>query len=323
MDTFENSNKLDIELENIIDSIIHQKIDENSMLECKASALSWQKMMDNLVKTLSAFLNSHKEGCLLIGVHEDENKKLVISGLENNENKKDDQGNYTGKKSFLNKDDYEQNLTKYISDNLHEGAMRLSENIQIKFKAVEGKTVCALFVKPHFLGPNQIPVFAKIFERDKEKKKNQFHEKFFQRVGNNTQEISGVKLAIMTASRRVGELSEPEQVVRDNPDNNPIAVSDYYTLVDVNPSAKTANGKDCLEIKLQNGEMVRVMRRLATFNKHKEVADRAFSLLGKKVRTVTWGNEKNPPQFWEQKGYFNNIYAVNEKNVFRQIGLGY
>ena len=127
----------------------------------------------------------------------------------------------------------------------------------------------------------------------------------------------------MTASRRVGELSEPEQVVRDNPDNNPIAVSDYYTLVDVNPSAKTANGKDCLEIKLQNGEMVRVMRRLATFNKHKEVADKAFSFLGKKVRTVTWGNEKNPPQFWEQKGYFNNIYAVNEKNVFRQSGLRY
>lgn len=316
MDSFGESSQLDGVFDRIIDDIIERKTDESSLLEFKASALSWQPMMDNLVKTLSAFLNSHKDCCLILGVYEDANKKPVIEGLENTEHKKDGQGNPTGKKSFLNQDDYEQNLTRYISDHLHEGANRLSENIQCKFKNVGNKTVCGLFVKPHFLGPNQIPVFAKIYGSEKAKKNNQYEEKFFQRVGNNTQEISGVKLATLTASRRLGELSTPEDVVNDNPENKPVTFSDYYKLIDVDPNGKAANGKDCLQITLKNSAGTRVMRRLASYSNHEALVRKALSLKGKTVRTVTWGNSKNPPEYWESKDYFNNIYPVNEKQTF-------
>jgi len=316
MKSFGRSSELDRVFDGIIDNIIQQNMDESSLLEFKASALSWQPMMDNLVKTLSAFLNSYNEGCFINGVYEDENKKPVISGLENTEKKKDGQGNLTGKKSFLNKDDYEQNLTRYISDHIHDGANRLSENIQCKFKLVGDKTVCALFVKPHFLGANQIPVFAKIYGNEKARKNNQFEEKFFQRVGNNTQEISGVKLATMTASRRVGELSAPNEVVNDNPDDEPIAFSEYYKLVEVEPNGITHNGKDCLQITLQNNKGSRVMRRLASFSNHEEIVRKALALKGKTVRTVSWGDSKNPPEYWESKGYFGNIYQVNDKQTY-------
>ena len=316
VDILADSQAYDENLDAVIKSLLDSGSREDNIIECKASALSWQPMMDGLVKTLVAFLNSKKGGFVLIGICEDENKDLIFEGLENTEKKKDDQGLLTGKKSFLNTDDYEQNLTAYISNNVHEGANRVDENIQIKFRSIDGKTFCALIVKPHFLGPNQIPVFGKIYESHKNRKMNQFEEIFFLRQGNKSIAINGVELANLTATRRIGGLVNPTDIERDNPNRNPSTFSDYSTLIAVNNNAIAKKGQPMLEITVEKNGMERKLKRYHSMGNSEQIARKAEGLLGKKIITTTWGNDKTPPEVYEKLNFFNNIYPAIEKKTF-------
>ena len=47
-----------------------------------------------------------------------------------------------------------------------------------------------------------------------------------------------------------------------------------------------------------------------------KVANQAKQLIGRKVRTITWGNDKTPPERYEELNFFNHIYPALEKQTF-------
>lgn len=316
MDIVSGSEEQEKQLQIILEKLVTLKSEEDSHVEYKTSALSSQSMKDNLVRTVTAFLNSKDGGCFIIGIAENEKKAPVFLGLEKTEKKKDDEGRETGKVTFKNRDDYNQTIFHYIADNIDNGSDRINENIRLKWNTEYGVTICALFIKPYVLGPNQIPAFARIFEKTENYRKKEFKEVFYLRQSNYTKELNIMQVAKLTASNREGNLSNPADVTRDTPSDTPTIISDAYTLIAVDSDAVTSKGQPMLEITLQKDGRIRKMKRYNSMGNAEKVANQAKQLIGRKVRTTTWGNDKTPPERYEELNFFNYIYPALEKQTF-------
>jgi len=317
MDIFAKSRELDKQLSEIISYLKSGGGTEDTHIEYKACALAAQKKKDDLVKTVSAFLNSSEGGCFLLGIEEDEQKQPIFSGLERTEIVLDNKSQPTNVKRFHNRDDYEQALRMYIEAHLDDGALRNDDCLRLKWAKDLDVSICAIFVTPFIPKDGQIPTFARIYETDDNFKKRKSKEVFYQRQGNYTIALENVKLARLTASRREGALISPGAVSGDTPSGKVSTVSEIYLLDSINEQGVNSKGNPCLEINLVKDGVITTKRRLTSFSKHSEITEKARSLIGHKVRTSTWGRNEQEAKSFERQDYFINLYPVFESNSFK------
>ena len=71
-----------------------------------------------------------------------------------------------------------------------------------------------------------------------------------------------------------------------------------------------------LEITVEKNGMERKLKRYHSMGNSEQIARKAEGLLGKKIITTTWGNDKTPPEVYEKLNFFNNIYPAIEKQTF-------
>lgn len=317
MDIFAKSRELDRQLSDIIDHLKSGDESEDSHIEYKACALASQKKKDDLVKTISAFLNSSEGGCFLLGIEENRKKQPIFSGLEKTEVVLDEKFRPTNIKKFHNRDDYEQAIKMYIEDQLDDGALRNDDCLKLKWVKGLDVNICAIFVTPFIPKDGQIPVFANIYETPENFRKGNSKKVFYQRQGNYTIALDNVQLARLTASRREGALISPRTVKKDTPAGKVSALSDIYLLASINEKGVNSRGNSCLELNLIKDEIKTTQRRLASFSNHNEVTEKARSLIGHKIRTSTWGRDDEEAKNFQRQGYFINLYPVFENSSFK------
>lgn len=281
-------------LNSLMSKIADGTLTENNNLEFKSSAVSTLEMKNELIKTVVGFLNSDEGGLLVIGAADNG----TLLGLKQTEAK------------FSNVDNYEQNITQYIRENIIDGMERLSNCIRIKFIEYREKLICGVFVKPFFPDENQVLAFGKIWSD-----KRTFDDVCFVRTGNLTNKLTHLEIAKVSASRRLGNILEPDLLDSDTA-GKPVAISEVSTLIKVNPDGLTPNGKSCLELTLLIGKNEVKKYRLSSFSKHSEITSKAQRLIGRQVKTITWEPKNKPPRYYENMGYFENLYVVAENQVF-------
>ena len=83
-------------------------------------------------------------------------------------------------------------------------------------------------------------------------------------------------------------------------------------LVDVNPNV-IREKSSCTELVMGDG--TKLYMKTSTFDKNLKVTAKARLLKGRKVRTSCWDPIKQPGRFSSQ-GYFRNLYALSDKDVY-------
>ena len=273
-------------------------INEDQYFELKTSALN-KPMRYEMLKSITAFLNSHEVGVLFIGISDD--KKVV--GLEVTDN-------------FKDADNYEQALLGIIKANLHDAANRISQNLRFHFLRDDRtqKTVCAIEVRPFF--PNQNEMIAWCEYLDTQKKQTQTERTFFKRTGTSTTKLKPYDVAMDMLNRRIGELSEPSAPDKDA-DGKPYKLFDeLFTLLEVNPNLAASNGNTKTELVLDGNSGIVKKYRNEDWHHTDEFIKKARSLIGKTVKLTSWKNPTKGDDYWWERHYVGNVYGVNSPNNF-------
>ena len=83
-------------------------------------------------------------------------------------------------------------------------------------------------------------------------------------------------------------------------------------LVDVHPNVMFGNSS-CTQLVMGDGTKLHM--KTSTFDKNLKITAKAKLLKGRKVRTSCWDPIKQPGKF-SSKGYFRNLYALSDKDVY-------
>ena len=83
-------------------------------------------------------------------------------------------------------------------------------------------------------------------------------------------------------------------------------------LVDVHPNVMFGNSS-CTQLVMGDGTKLHM--KTSTFDKNLKITAKAKLLKGRKVRTSCWDPINQPGKF-SSKGYFRNLYALNDKDVY-------
>ena len=83
-------------------------------------------------------------------------------------------------------------------------------------------------------------------------------------------------------------------------------------LVDVHPNVMFGNSS-CTQLVMGDGTKLHM--KTSTFDKNLKITAKAKLLKGRKVRTSCWDPIKQPGEF-SSKGYFRNLYALSDKDVY-------
>ena len=273
-------------------------INENQDFELKESALN-KVMQYALLRTITGFLNSSFGGVLFIGVNDD--KKIL--GLKKTEQK------------FEDVDTYEQALLERIRTKLDNALTHINENIKFHFFNDEERIVSAIQVKPFFPTTNQTLAFCDY----KDKGESQEKKTFFKRSGTTTVIMTAHEVAMdMLIFRRKGELSNPAAPKADaEREGRGYSITDeYYLLKRVEPHAEftTKDGKKVARTILilgkENGDEIKKYRN-EDWRFTEEFIKKAQSLVGRKVKLTSWQDSGKEKNFWWDRGFVANIYAVN------------
>lgn len=268
-------------------------INEDQYFELKTSALN-KHMRYEMLKSITAFLNSHEVGVLFIGISDD--KKVV--GLEVTDN-------------FRDADNYEQALLGIIKANLHDAANRVSQNLRFHFlrDGKTQKTVCAVEVRPFF--PKQNEMIAWCEYLDTQKKQTQTERTFFKRTGTSTTKLKPYDVAMDMLNRRVGELSDPDAPNKDA-DGKPYKLFDAaFTLLKVNPHLPASKGVTKTELVLEGKSGIVRKYRNEDWHHTNEFISKAQSLIGKTVKLTSWKHVSKGDDYWWDNDYIANVYGVN------------
>ena len=274
-------------------------ISENQDFELKRSALN-RPMKNEMLKTVTGFLNSYTGGILFIGV-EDDNR---VAGLEKSE------------ENFKNTDLYEQAILDILRSNLHDALNRISENIRFHHFVIDGRTVCALEVKPFFPTANEPLAFCEFQDTST----GNTTRTFFKRRSNTTVTMTAYEVAMDMLNRRRGELVNPTAPDTDAiEEGKPYKLFDeVFTLLRVNPNVKAANGKMRTELIFQKDGQIYKKYRNEDWKKTSQFIADAKLLVGRNVKLTAWKDKENGDDFWWNKGFIANIYPVNVTPSFRQ-----
>ena len=272
---------------------------ENNELEFKSSCISSVKMKNELVKSVVGFLNSNDGGLLMVGVSDDAN----LLGIEKTEEK------------FSSLDDYEQLVNQHLRSNIRDGAERLRQHIRVFSLNQEGKTVLCVRVNPFVPKNGQIVSFGTYQNPENRGDKR---EKCYLRTGNHTSELNDVEIASFAVNRMEGEIKNRSEFIKDTQGQN-VFTSPNFVLTEVLPDSTSPHGKPALEIKLSDGNKSLSKYRLKKFNNHEQIVKKAYSLIGKEVRTFTWEDKKSEDKKrFEKQGYFENLYPILKDQRFEE-----
>lgn len=295
LDNFDNVHKLFNEI--IKNRSSTRQVNEDQYFELKTSALN-KNMRYEMLKTVTAFLNSHEGGILFIGINDD--KEVV--GLEKTEDK------------FIDIDNYEQSLIRLIKANLHDAPNRISQNLRFHFLRETQKTVCAIEVRPFF--PNNNEMIAWCEYKDTRKNSSETEKAFFKRTGTSTTRMTPYDVAMDMLTRRLGALTEPDAPEKDANGKPYKLFDEMFILLEVNPNVSTSKGNTKTELVLKSGnEIIKKYRNEDWLNTEAFIS-KAKSLIGKTVRLTSWKNPTQGDDFWWNRNYVANVYAVNAPNKF-------
>lgn len=295
LDNFKNVQRL---FEGIIDNGNGaRQVNEDQYFELKTSALN-KNMRYEMLKTVTAFLNSHEGGILFIGINDD--KEVV--GLEKTEDK------------FNDIDNYEQSLIRLIKAHLHDAPNRISQNLRFHFFKETQKTVCAIEVRPFFPNNNEMIVWCEY--KDTRKNASETEKAFFKRTGTSTTRMNPYDVAMDMLTRRLGELSEPDAPEKDAQGKPYKLFEEIFELLEVNPNIGTSKGNTKTELVLKSGNEIVKKYRNEDWRNTEDFIHKANSLIGKTVRLTSWKNPTQGDDYWWNRNYIANVYAVNAPNKF-------
>ncbi len=272
-------------------------INEDQSFELKASALN-KTMRYEMLKTITAFLNSHEVGVLFIGVSDDK----IVLGLEETENK------YSGS------DNYEQSLISLIKDHLHDAANRISENLRFHFLLHQNKTVCAIEVRPFFPSANELIACCRYL--DAQKNQTQHDWTFFKRTGTSTTKMTPYEVGLDMLNRRQGQLSNPTAPENDAGGKPYKLFDDVFVLLEVKPNMTAPSGKTRTELILQRDGTTFKKYRNEDWRNTDSFLEKAKSLVGRHVRLTSWKHTTEGDDYWWERGFISNVYAVNFSTGF-------
>jgi len=277
-------------------------VNEDQTFELKASALS-KDMRYEMLKTITAFLNSHEGGVLFIGVSDDKQ----ILGLEKTE-----------KDKFKGSDDYEQRLLQLIKGSLDDAPNRISQNLRFYFVRPDEnaqKTICAISVTPFF--PQQNEMIAWCEYLDTRKNQSVTEKAFFKRTGTETTKMTPYDVANDMLKRRSGELSDPAAPGKDAAGKPYKLFDEIFTLVKVNQKLSSPNGKTTrTQLVLQNGNGTIKKYRNDDWQNTDSFIRKANSLVGRRVKLTSWKHKTEGDDYWWERDFIANLYEVNSPKNF-------
>ena len=99
---------------------------------------------------------------------------------------------------------------------------------------------------------------------------------------------------------------------RANSEGSAQTLEEAKILVDVHPNVMFGNSS-CTQLVMGDGTKLHM--KTSTFDKNLKITAKAKLLKGRKVRTSCWDPIKQPGKF-SSKGYFRNLYALSDKDVY-------
>ena len=289
------------EIDNLLSRILSksENADEGQIFELKSSALN-KDMRYEMLKTITAFLNSHNTGFLFIGISNDRD----LLGIQKTEDK------------FHDTDTYEQRLISIIKLDLHDGLNRISQNIRFHFKQPKKNSdaiVCALEIRPFF------PKAGEFIAHCNHTKNNSPIEKtFFKRTGTTSTKMTAYDVAMDMIHRLEGQIEDPQAPSEDAGGKGYDLTDNSFILKEVN-EGQIINGKKRTELILENGgKTYRKLRNEDGWKHTSEFIEKAKGLLGQPVKLTSWESPENEPNYWWDRGYIANIYPINVNRPFNK-----